>query len=251
MPIQKSLRPGIQRLHKKDGSMNIFEKARKGITTPEVEFIARAENQPVDFIMERFAAGRIAIFKNSLHDIDPVAVGAGCATKINANIGTSPDLFDLETELEKLRVAEEYGSDTVMDLSVGGDVTFFRRKILEASGIPLGTVPLYEVIKEMTDRKKSIMDFTIRDYLSILERQAREGVDFMTIHSGVTRQSLESLHSQKRIIGITSRGGSILGEWIKLNKKQNPLFEYLLNTGYSGRILIVIAWRRAAARSRP
>jgi phosphomethylpyrimidine synthase len=206
--------------------MNIFEKARKGIITPEVEFIARAENQPVDFIMERFAAGNIAILKNSLRHIDPVAVGAGCSTKINANIGTSPDLFDLETELEKLRVAEEFGSDTVMDLSVGGDVTFFRRKILEASGIPLGTVPLYEVIKEMTDSKKSIMDFTIKDYLSILERQAREGVDFMTIHSGVTRQSLESLHSQKRIIGITSRGGSILGEWIKLNKKENPLFEY-------------------------
>jgi len=206
--------------------MNIFEKAKQGIVTPEVEFVAKKEDLSVEFVMEHFAAGKIAIFKNSIRDIDPVAVGKGISTKINANIGTSPDLFDLETELEKLNTAVKFGADAVMDLSVGGDVTFFRQKILEKSKVPLGTVPLYEVIKEMTDQKKSIMEMTIMDYLAIIRRQAEEGVDFMTIHSGVTRQSLESLKSQKRIVGITSRGGSILGEWIKHNGKDNPLYEY-------------------------
>ena len=206
--------------------MNIFEKAQQGIVTPEVEYIAQKEGVSVEFLMEEFAQGRVVIFKNSMRSIDPVAVGTGLTTKINANIGTSPDLFDLETELEKLRVATKYGADAVMDLSIGGDVTFFRQQIIEHSSIPLGTVPLYEVIKEMGDQRKSIMDMTIEDFLKVVRRQAEEGVDFMTIHSGVTRQSIESLNSQDRIIGITSRGGSIIGEWIKLNGQENPLYEY-------------------------
>jgi phosphomethylpyrimidine synthase len=224
--MKPELIPAHKKLHNKGRNMNIFQKARNGTVTPEVELVARNENQTVDFIMEHFSAGRIAVFKNSSRNIAPVAVGTGCTTKINANIGTSPDLFDLDTELRKLNTAIKFGADAVMDLSVGGDVTFFRRKILESSTVPLGTVPLYEVVKEVTDRKKSIMDFTIGDYLRVVERQAREGVDFMTIHSGVTLKSLESLHSQERIVGITSRGGSILGEWIKHNKKENPLYEY-------------------------
>ena len=206
--------------------MNIFQKACLGQKTPELEAVALIENQSIENMKQSFASGRTVIFKNSLRNIKPVAVGELCRTKINANIGASPDLFDLENELEKLRTCEKYGADAVMDLSIGGDVTYFRQKILESSSIPLGTVPLYEVIKNVTDAKKSIMDFTIDDFLTVVKQQAEEGVDFMTIHAGVTLDSVRSLHSQNRIIGITSRGGSILGEWMKMNQKENPLFEH-------------------------
>ncbi len=206
--------------------MNIFEKAKQGEITPEVEAVARIEDVSPDYVLENFARGHISIFKNTFRDIAPVGVGKGLTTKINANIGTSPDLFDLDTELEKLNVAIKYGADAVMDLSIGGDVTYFRQKILESSSVPLGTVPLYECIKEMTEQKKSIMEMTIDDFLQVVQRQAEEGVDFMTIHSGVTRESIRSLRSQDRIIGITSRGGSIIGEWIKHNNRDNPLYEF-------------------------
>lgn len=206
--------------------MNIFQEAQKGIISPEVECIAEREDIAVADILEPFASGEICILKNRVHDISPVAIGTGLRTKVNANLGTSPDLFDLATELEKLRVAIKAGADAVMDLSTGGNVTGFRRAILEESTVPLGTVPLYEVAVEMSQQQKSIMEMTIEDFLSIVQRQAEEGVDFMTIHSGVTQQSVHSLNSQKRIVGITSRGGSIIAEWMALNKAENPLYEY-------------------------
>ncbi len=206
--------------------MNIFKKAKNNQTSPEVEFIAETEDLPLDHVMSRFAEGEIAIFKNTLRNINPVGVGKGLKTKVNANIGSSPDFFDLETELKKLDAAIQAGADTIMDLSIGGDISYFRKKITAKSSVPLGTVPLYETAVEMTRNKKSIMDMTIKDFLNVVQKQAEEGVDFMTIHSGITLQSIESLKSQKRIIGITSRGGSILAEWMALNKKENPLYEY-------------------------
>lgn len=206
--------------------MNIFEKAKNGEMTPEVRAVAEKEGVAVDTLLADFARGHVCIFKNSTRSIEPVGVGKGLTTKINANIGTSPDLFDLETELVKLETAIRHGADAVMDLSIGGNVTHFRQKIIEKSTVPLGTVPLYECIKEMTGQKKSIMEMTIEDFLNVVRRQAEEGVDFMTIHSGVTRESIASLRSQERIIGITSRGGSILGEWIKYNSAENPLYEF-------------------------
>ncbi len=206
--------------------MNFFQKAKDGIITPEVEQIAAIEELPVDYVLNKLSKGEIAIFKNSIKDISPVAVGTGLKTKVNANIGSSPDLFDIQVELEKLRVAIEAGADTVMDLSTGGDVSSFRKKIVEESTIPLGTVPIYEVAVRMKSKSKSIMDMKIDDYLEVVKQQAEEGVDYMTIHSGITRDSLESLQSQERFIGITSRGGSILAEWISMNNKENPLYEY-------------------------
>jgi phosphomethylpyrimidine synthase len=206
--------------------MNIFQQSKNGITAPEVEAISRYEEVPVAFVLDSFSKGEIAIFKNRLRNIKPVAVGKGLRTKINANIGSSPDMFNIETELEKLKIAIEYGADTVMDLSTGGNIRDFRKKIIQESSVPLGTVPIYEVAVSMVNQKKSIMDMKIDDYLEVIKRQAEDGVDYMTIHSGVTRQSLESLYSQERIIGIVSRGGSILSEWISINKKENPLYEY-------------------------
>ena len=206
--------------------MNIFQKAKVGIITSEVEDIARMEDVPAAIVLDSFAKGEIAIFKNRLRNIKPVAVGKGLSTKINANIGSSPDMFNIEIELAKLKIAIEYGADTVMDLSTGGNLREFRKKIIEESTVPLGTVPVYEVAVEMKNRQKSIMDMKIDDYLDVVKRQAEDGVDYMTIHSGVTMKTLESLHSQERLIGITSRGGSMLSEWVRRNKKENPLYEY-------------------------
>jgi len=206
--------------------MNIFSQAKKGIITEEVKTIAINESVPVDQVQENFVLGKISIMKNRLRDIKPVAVGKGLSTKVNANIGTSPDLFDLPTELAKLDAAVKAGADAVMDLSTGGDLTLFRKKILEYSPIPLGTVPIYETAVRMVSKKKSMKEMTIVDFMDVIRHQAEEGVDFMTIHSGVTLASVQSLYSQKRITGITSRGGAILAEWMKFNKKENPLFEH-------------------------
>jgi phosphomethylpyrimidine synthase len=206
--------------------MNIFQQAKDGVTAPEVEVISRYEDVPVAAVLESFSKGEIAIFKNRLRNIKPVAVGKGLKTKINANIGSSPDMFNIDIELEKLKIAIEYGADTVMDLSTGGNIRDFRKRIIEESSVPLGTVPIYEAAVHMVNQKKSIMNMKIGDYLEVIKRQAEDGVDYMTIHSGVTMQSLESLNSQERIIGITSRGGSMLAQWISFNKKENPLYEY-------------------------
>lgn len=206
--------------------MNIFAQAKKGIITEEVRTISENESIPIDELMENFSTGKVTIMKNSLHSITPVAVGRGLRTKVNANIGTSPDLFDLKTELEKLDTAVKAGADAVMDLSTGGDLSHFRKKILESSPIPLGTVPIYETAVRMVAQKKSMTAMTIDDFMNVIRLQAEEGVDFMTIHSGVTQASVQSLHSQKRITGITSRGGAILAEWMKFNNRENPLFEH-------------------------
>jgi phosphomethylpyrimidine synthase len=206
--------------------MNIFAQAKKGIITEEVKTIAQNESIPIDELMNYFSSGKVTIMKNSLRKITPVAVGRGLRTKVNANIGTSPDLFDLKTELEKLDAAVKAGADAVMDLSTGGDLSLFRKKILEYSPIPLGTVPIYETAVRMVAQKKPMTAMTIDDFMNVIRLQAEEGVDFMTIHSGVTQASVKSLHSQKRITGITSRGGAILAEWMKFNNRENPLFEH-------------------------
>ena len=206
--------------------MNIFEKAKKNIISPEVEYIAKVEQIPVDILLNSFAKGEVAIFKNTMRNTTPVAIGKGLRTKINANIGSSPDMFNIDVELAKLEIAVEYGADTVMDLSTGGIIRDFRKSIINATSIPLGTVPIYEVAVDMVNMKKSIIDMTIDDYLKVVKRQAEDGVDYMTIHSGVNRQSLEYLSSHERIIGITSRGGSMLSQWVSSNKKENPLYEY-------------------------
>jgi len=206
--------------------MNIFSDAKKGLTSPEVQAVAKKEQLDEQYILNGLADGEITIFKNKNRTITPVGIGKGLTTKVNANIGTSPDLFDLDTELEKLRVAEKSGADAVMDLSTGGDLGFFRQKIIEHSTVPLGTVPIYEVAVKMSQQKKSVVDMTIDDFLKVVETQSKEGVDFMTIHSGVTQASVASLYGHERIVGITSRGGAILAEWMKRNKKENPLLEH-------------------------
>ncbi|HOV07929.1 MAG: Phosphomethylpyrimidine synthase [Spirochaetes bacterium ADurb.Bin218] len=206
--------------------MNIFSQAKKGVISEELKYVSSRESIPVTALLKDFVEGKITILKNKNRKINPVGVGKDLSTKVNANIGTSPDFFDIETEIAKLKAAEESGADAIMDLSTGGDLSYIRKTILEKSSLPLGTVPIYEAAVRMAKEKRPLSDFTIKDFLAIVKEQAEEGVDFMTIHSGVTKASVTSLHSQKRITGITSRGGSILAEWIKINQKENPLYEY-------------------------
>lgn len=191
----------------------------------EVEQVAAREGVDAARLRDDFAAGAVAIIKNSLRNIQPVGVGKGLKTKINANIGWSPDRLDSEIELKKLSVAIEFGADTVMDLSIGGDPVGMLKLVLERSSVPVGTVPLYQAAAKMRTKSKSVLDMTIDDFLSVIEAQARAGVDFMTIHAGVTRGAMESLKSQPRLTGITSRGGSIIAEWMTHNGRENPLYE--------------------------
>ncbi len=206
--------------------MNIFSQAKKGLIPDEIRAVAVTEEVSPEELVKDFTDGFVTIVKNKNRNIKPVGVGRNLKTKVNANIGTSPDLFNIETELAKLNAAVKAGADAIMDLSTGGDLSLFRREILSHSPVPLGTVPIYEAAVRLSSQKKNILDLNIKDFLEIVRKQSEEGVDFMTIHSGVTRASMESLHSQKRITGITSRGGSMLGEWMKKNKRENPLYEH-------------------------
>ncbi|MFH1788875.1 MAG: phosphomethylpyrimidine synthase ThiC [Candidatus Altiarchaeota archaeon] len=162
-------------------------------------------------------AGHLVLVKNARRDIAPVLVGKGVSTKVNANVGTSPDKCDVELELTKARAAVSAGADAVMDLSIGGDVDSVRKKILSEVSVPLGTVPVYQAFFE----KKFDMD--LESMLEVIERQAKDGVDFMTIHAGITSNLLEPMG--KRIIPITSRGGGLLASWMRKNGEENPFYE--------------------------
>jgi len=173
------------------------------------------------------AEGVIAIPRNRHHEFSPLAIGRGTRTKVNANIGSSRDIAKLEEELEKLRVAVEAGADTVMDLSMGGDLDQVRRAILAQCPVPLGTVPIYQAVAETVEqRRREITELTVDHLFKTIEKQAIDGVDFMTLHCGITRRLQERLARQRRIMGVVSRGGSFLLEWMSVHQQENPLYEY-------------------------
>ncbi len=192
-----------------------------------LDYTAEKEGVPRRKLEGRIKDGSLVLVRNPRRDIKPLAIGAGVTTKVNANIGFSPDKSGIDEELLKARVACEVGADTLMDLSVGEDTAPTRKMILEKTDIPLGTVPIYPLFAE----KK--LDFTLEDYLREIERQCKEGVDFMTIHAGVTQEGVK--HAGKRIIPVTSRGGCFLAAWMAKNRDENPLY-----TGFDS-ILDVLA----------
>ncbi len=201
-------------------------KAKKGELTPEMEAVALQEGLEPEALMEKVASGRAVIPANVNHrGLTPRGIGEGLRVKVNANIGTSSDQTDLEEELRKLEAALEAGTDTVMDLSTGGDLDQIRRKILERCPLPLGTVPIYQAAIEAAERKGGIIFMTPDDIFKVIERQAQDGVDFMTVHCGVTLASLERLRRQGRITDIVSRGGAFLATWMIYHGKENPLYE--------------------------
>ncbi|RUM49075.1 MAG: thiamine biosynthesis protein ThiC [Hydrogenothermus sp.] len=193
--------------------------AREGIITPEMEYVAKRENLPVELIRDEVARGRMIIPANINHyRLEPMAIGIAAKCKVNANIGNSAITSDVEGELEKLRVALKYGADTVMDLSTGGNIDEIREAIIANSPVPVGTVPIYQALQEV----RSIEKLTEQDILDMIEHQAQQGVDYMTIHAGVLREFLPLVNH--RLMGIVSRGGSIMAEWMTVHGKQNPLY---------------------------
>ena len=206
--------------------MTRLEAARAGRITDEMKRVALAEGVSPEFIRDGIAEGVIIITRNTLReDLEPLGVGRGLRTKVNANIGSSQDVLDPAEELKKLHAAQDAGADAVMDLSTGGDVNAIRRAILKESRIPLGTVPIYQAAHDARLKERSFVELTADDIFSVIEEQAKEGVDFITVHCGVTRDSVERIKREGRIMGIVSRGGAFTAEWMAYNGKENPLFE--------------------------
>lgn len=204
--------------------MTQLESARAGNITPEMEFVAKRENLAAETIRDEVAAGRMVIPANTVHlagALEPMGIGIAAKCKINANIGNSAVTSDIEGELEKLHTSVHHGADTVMDLSTGKDIDNIRRAIIAKSPVPIGTVPIYQMLEELGGE---IEDMKIEHFLDMVERQAQQGVDYMTIHCGVL---MEHLHmTTQRVTGIVSRGGSLIAKWMMVHRKQNPLYEH-------------------------
>ena len=208
----------------------IMEDAAKGIVTPQIKAIAEKEKVSERFVMEGIAAGRIVAPCNPVHSPVPAAIGDGMSIKVNVNLGTSRDMVCLETELEKLRVALRYGADAVMDLSTGGDIDSIRARILKECPVMTGSVPIYQ-IGLTAARKNAVVEMTEDDMFNGIEKHAKDGMDFMTVHCGITKENVAWLKGSDRKMDVVSRGGSFLTAWILHNEEENPLyknFDYLL-----------------------
>ena len=206
--------------------MTQLSEARKGNITPVMKQVAKEEGLNPEFIRDGVVRGEIIIPKNVKHTLlHPKAIGRGTKTKVNTNIGTSTDQVNLELELEKLKIASEAGTDTVMDLSTGGDLDKIRRSILKSCSLPLGIVPIYQAVIESISQHRTLVKMEKDKVFRVIERQAEDGVDFITVHCGLTRQSLERLKKEGRITNIVSRGGAFLTTWMVANDKENPLYE--------------------------
>lgn len=205
--------------------MNQLEAARKKRITPEMRRVARDERTTPETIRALVGEGKVVIpLSRRRRNVHVCGIGSGLRTKINANIGTSRDFVDVSRELAKLRAAEEAGADTVMDLSTGGDLRAIRQEILSACKLPVGTVPIYEAAVRAVTSHRTIMSMTADDMLRAVENHCRDGVDFVTIHCGVTQAVVRELETSPRVCGIVSRGGTFLAEWMRYHRKENPLF---------------------------
>ena len=208
--------------------MTQLEYARRGVITEKMQLAAQAEGVTPEFIREGMVAGNIIICHNIKHlNGIPLAVGAGLRTKINANIGSSSDDTNMEKELEKARIAVKYGADAIMDLSTGGPVDEIRRAIIAETNACIGSVPLYQAaVDTVRVKKKAIVDMTVDDIFAGIIKHAEDGVDFITVHCGVTRSTVERMKNEGRIMDVVSRGGAFTIEWMSYNNQENPLFEH-------------------------
>lgn len=212
--------------------MTQMEEAKRGIITEEMNFIAKQENISVEKLRRNVAKGYTVIFRNVNHDwVKPVAVGKGVRIKVNANIGTSRDIVNVEEEIEKARIVVRYGADTIMDLSTGGDLDKIRREIMRAVDVPVGTVPIYQAAEEMLAKGKAIIEMSEDDMWNAVEKHFKDGVDYATIHVGVTKEVVEKMKRVKRTVGMVSRGGTFLAAWMIHWESENPFYkdyDYLL-----------------------
>ncbi|MDI3480932.1 MAG: phosphomethylpyrimidine synthase [Tepidanaerobacteraceae bacterium] len=207
--------------------MTQLEAAKKGIITDEMKEVAKYEGVTPEQIREGIALGKIIIPFNPNHKgLKPCGIGKGLSTKVNANIGTSDKYPDLSPELAKAKTAVKAGADAIMDLSTGGDIKSIRKTIISEINVPLGTVPIYEAGVAAQNKNGSVIEFTEDELFEIIEEQAEQGVDFITVHCGLTLEGVERLRREGRITDIVSRGGAFLTGWMLKNEKQNPLYEH-------------------------
>lgn len=207
--------------------LTLLEKIRKKTKVTLIQKIAKKEGVSPDTLTGRIAQGKAVICSNPIHSpAQPCAIGKGLSTKVNVNLGTSPDFVCLKTELEKLKICLRYKADALMDLSIGGNLRHIRRSIIEKSPISVGTVPIYETVVETMRKGKQIKDIKIEDIFKTIEEQSNDGVDFMTLHCGLTREGLSRLKNQGRLMNVVSRGGAFLANWMMKNEKENPLYEH-------------------------
>ena len=202
-----------------------IQSALMGICTPEMQYVAEKEQVDTDWLRNEIALGRIVIPKNINHKFPVHGIGKGLSTKVNANIGTSEKHCNFNEEIEKMRVAIKYGADAIMDLSTGGNLHKILQQIISESSVMIGTVPIYGVATRLLSEGKKIAELNPEDLFNEIETQAQMGVDFMTLHCGVTKSSLSFLDNDKRVCGIVSRGGALLKRWMVDNNKENPLYE--------------------------
>ncbi len=200
-----------------------LEIARSGEITPEMNLVAQSERLAPELVRDEVARGRMVIPANTVHlagRLEPMAIGIAARCKVNANIGNSAVTSDEAGEVEKLHTAVHFGADTVMDLSTGKNIDSIRKAIIGASTVPIGTVPIYQMLEELGGE---IEEMTAQHFLDMVEHQAKQGVDYMTVHCGILLEHL--MHTTQRVTGIVSRGGSLIAKWMMLHRKQNPLYE--------------------------
>ncbi|MEM1514332.1 MAG: phosphomethylpyrimidine synthase [Candidatus Thermoplasmatota archaeon] len=211
--------------------MTLMEEAKRGIITEEIKKVAKNENIDAEIIARRVAEGKIVIPNNPIHSPKALGIGKGLRVKVNANIGTSMEYADLKEEIEKAKIAMKYGADAIMDLSTGGNLDEIRLNLLKVVDKPFGTVPIYQAGIEALEKKGAIVEMSSDDIFRAYEKHAKQGVDFAVAHVGVTKESIERLKKQKRLLPMVSRGGAFLMAWIIKNEEENPLykeFDYLL-----------------------
>ncbi len=201
-----------------------MDAARKGIVTPQLKTVAEKEKMSVEALMALVAEGKVAIPANKLHTaLSPEGVGLNCRTKINVNLGVSPEHNNHEEELQKVQNAIDMKAEAIMDLSNFGKTREFRRKLVGMSTAMIGTVPMYDAVG-MLD--KDLKDISVEEFFSVVEQHAEDGVDFMTIHCGMNQKTAERIKRNPRLTNVVSRGGSLLFAWMEMNKQENPFYEY-------------------------
>lgn len=201
-----------------------MEAAKKGILTPEMKAVAEKEYMDPEKLRQLVALGQIAIPANINHkSLNPEGIGKGLRTKINVNLGISGDANNYQAEMDKVRMALDFGAEAIMDLSNYGKTNTFRRQLIDMSPAMIGTVPMYDAIGYL---EKDLLEITPQDFLKVVRAHAEEGVDFMTIHAGINRRAVEAFKRDKRKMNIVSRGGSLLFAWMEMTGNENPFFEY-------------------------
>lgn len=201
-----------------------MDAAKKGIITKEMEIVAKKENMDIEVLKKLIAEGKVSIPANKNHkSIDPEGIGEGLRTKINVNLGISKDCCDIDEEMKKVQLALDMKAEAIMDLSSFGKTEEFRQRLVTSSSAMIGTVPIYDAVGFYD---KELKDITAKEFLDVVEKHARDGVDFVTIHAGINRETANVFKRNKRLTNIVSRGGSLLYAWMELNNKENPFYEY-------------------------